>query len=247
MKKHIPIILATMVAAAVAFVGVRSFACDKATKTANAQGTATYAVGSGAACSASGDACQSGKAAQTAGNGGSCSSKSAMAGNGGSCSSKSAMTAGAGCRSGKSANAEMTAGSSCGSHSASWASNVCGSKGYYAANVYAVREGHMYAVCQGKTFEVTATTPFTQVAEARYYFADEASKIQCHEQMKATAPAIDREAVLLATAEANVVDVEHGQKVAQCPITCQKFVVTADSPARVADGQKYYMSVEQDL
>ncbi len=104
----------------------------------------------------------------------------------------------------------------------------------------------MFAVCQGKTFEVTAKTPFVQVDEARYYFADEASKIQCHETMNATVPAIDREVVSLATTEANVVDLEDGQKIAQCPVTGQKFIVTADSPARVVDGQKYYMSAEQN-
>jgi hypothetical protein len=222
MKKNISLIIATLAAAGVIFVGVRSFACDRGHKTANAQGTATYALETGALCPYSGTQCSSGSAAKMAGTGGCCAHKTA--------------------------NADLTANgtSTCGSH-ANWTASLCGSKGYYAANVYRVQNGHMWAVCQGKTFEVNEATPFVQMDEARYYFADEASKIRCHEMMKATAPAIDREVVSLATAEANVVDVENGRKIAQCPVTGHKFVVTADSPARVVDGQKYYMSVEQDL
>ncbi len=47
MKKNMSVILAVFAAAAVVFVGVRSFACDKVTKTANNYGTATYATKAG--------------------------------------------------------------------------------------------------------------------------------------------------------------------------------------------------------
>jgi YHS domain-containing protein len=114
------------------------------------------------------------------------------------------------------------------------------SKASYAANVYEVRDGHQYAVCNGQTFEVTATTPYAEVGNARYYFADEESRVRCSEKMKAMATELDKEAVSLATAEANVT-VDNGQKYGICPVTNDKFLVTADSPAKVVDGQKYYV------
>jgi YHS domain-containing protein len=123
------------------------------------------------------------------------------------------------------------------------ANTGCGTtsaKASYAANVYEVRDGHKYAVCNGKTFEVTETTPYSEVGNARYYFADEASKVRCAEKMALMAAELDKEAVSLATAEANVT-VDNGQKYGVCPVTNDKFLVTTDSPAKVVDGQKYYV------
>ena len=167
---------------------------------------------------------------------------------GGHSSSKSAslQKANAGCAS--TCMTKSADKSSCASGAkTSWTSNVCGSKGYYDANVYEVRDGHKYAVCEGKKFEVTANTPYTQVGEARYYFADDASKVSCSVKMSQMASQIDREAVSLATLEGNVVGTEDGHKIAQCVSTGKKFVVTADSPAKVADGKKYYVGDTTDL
>jgi hypothetical protein len=131
--------------------------------------------------------------------------------------------------------------------SRSWTSKVCGSKGYYAANVYLVNDGCEWAVCNGRTFEVTEATPFTQVGEARYYFADEDSRIRCAQAMQNAADRIDKETVALATADGNVVGTENGMKVARCLVSGRQFLVTADSPIRVADGKRYYLNAPVDL
>jgi hypothetical protein len=128
-----------------------------------------------------------------------------------------------------------------------WTAKLCGSRCYYAANVYEVRDGRTWAVCDGRKFEVTESTPYTQVGKARYYFADEVSKISCPVKMSQMAERIDRETVALATVEGNVVGEEKGCKVAQCLATGKRFLVTADSPVIVADGKKYYMSDTTDL
>jgi YHS domain-containing protein len=139
-------------------------------------------------------------------------------------------------------------GTSCQSGATSaWTSKLCGDRGYYAANVYEVQDGRIWAVCCGKKFEVTASTPYTQVGGARYYFADEASKTSCAVKMSQMTAQMDREAVSLASMDGNVVGEENGQKIAQCLVTGRKFLVTADSPVMVADGKKYYRGDTTDL
>jgi hypothetical protein len=128
-----------------------------------------------------------------------------------------------------------------------WTSKLCGEREYYAANVYEVRDGRMWAVCCGKKFEVSANTPYTQVGEARYYFADEASKTSCAVQMSKLVAQMDREAVSLASMDGNVIGQDNGQKIAQCIVTGRTFLVTADSPVMVADGKKYYRNDTTDL
>jgi hypothetical protein len=128
-----------------------------------------------------------------------------------------------------------------------WREGLCGKRGYYGANVYEVRDGRMWAVCWGKKFEVTENTPYTQLGEARYYFADEASKVACPYEMREMAERVDRETVALATVDGNVIGEENGRKIAQCIVTGRKFLVTADSPVMVADGKKYYMNDTTDL
>jgi hypothetical protein len=128
-----------------------------------------------------------------------------------------------------------------------WTSKLCGERGYYAANVYEVHDGRMWAVCCGKKFEVSGNTPYSQVGEARYYFADAASKSSCAVQMSKLAAQMDREAVSLATLDGNIVGEENGRKIAQCIVTGKKFLVTADSPVMVADGKKYYRGDTTDL
>jgi len=169
---------------------------------------------------------------------------------GGKCSQNAAAKASA-CASAccaKSGEVRATQGTSC--HpgaSDAWTSKLCGDRGYYAANVYEVRDGRTWAVCCGKKFEVSANTPYTQVGEARYYFADEASKTSCAVQMSKLAGQMDRETVALATMDGNIVGEENGQKIAQCIVTGRKFLVTADSPMMVADGKKYYQGDTTDL
>jgi hypothetical protein len=148
----------------------------------------------------------------------------------------------------KTGDARASQGTSCHSGaSGAWTSKLCGDRGYYAANVYEVQGGRIWAVCCGKKFEVTASTPYTQVGGARYYFADEASKTLCAVKMSQIAAQMDREAVSLATLDGNVVGEENGQKIAQCLVTGRKFLVTADSPVMVADGKKYYRGDTTDL
>ncbi len=115
------------------------------------------------------------------------------------------------------------------------------SKASYAANVYEVRDGREWAVCNGEKFEVTASTPYNEVGNARYYFADEASKVTCAEKMALMAKELNQETVSLATAEGNVTTDADGRKYALCPVSHDKFLLTADSPAMVMDGEKYYV------
>jgi hypothetical protein len=119
------------------------------------------------------------------------------------------------------------------------------SNGHYGANVFAVRDGHEWAVCNGKTFEVSDQTPYSDVGPARYYFADENSRVTCVEKMAMMAKELDQEAVSLATSEGNVTTDSDGQKYGVCPVTHDKFLITADSPAKVMDGQKYYVCSEK--
>jgi hypothetical protein len=145
----------------------------------------------------------------------------------------------------------MASGSTCGSKMTTAGQPGCsGHKGAastasYAANVYQVKDGHQYAVAQGKTFEVTSETPYHEMGTARYYFADEKSMSACAEKMASLAAELDGEAVSLATAEANVTTDRYGKKYGTCPVTNDKFLITADSPAKVMDGQKYYVCSEK--
>ncbi len=122
-------------------------------------------------------------------------------------------------------------------------SNTTETRSYYGANVYEVRDGHQYAVYEGRKFEVTDQTPYTQVGDARYYFADDACKISCTQTMAAKAPVIDRETVALATTDGNVVKVENGHKIARCTETGKEFEVTDNTPAKVKDGKRYYYAM----
>jgi len=131
--------------------------------------------------------------------------------------------------------------------SADWTTAFCGHKGYYAANVYEMRDGHVFAVWEGRRFEVVDETPFTQSGNARYYFADEATKVACTLTLSRLAPEVNREVVSLATAEGNVVGEERGQKLAQCPVTGRRFLVTADSPVMVVDGRRIYLNQPDGL
>lgn len=172
---------------------------------------------------------------------------------GGHTSAKTAaLKSGAGCATAccaKSGGAgTATQGTSCHSGTSNaWTSKLCGERGYYAANVYEVRDSRMWAVCCGKKFEVSASTPYTQVSEARYYFADEATKTSCAVQMSKLAAQMDHEAVSLATMDGNVIGEDNGQKIARCIVTGRTFLVTADSPVMVADGKKYYRNDTTDL
>jgi hypothetical protein len=167
---------------------------------------------------------------------------------GGNCSKKSASLQNTSAACASSYASKSADKSSCASGAnTDWTANVCGSKGYYSANVYDVRDGHMYAVCEGRTFEVTNNTPYTQVGEARYYFADNAAKISCPVQMSQKSAQIDKETVSLATLEGNVVGEQNGQKIAQCMTTGKQFLITADSPVRMVDGKKYYLNDTTDL
>ncbi len=155
---------------------------------------------------------------------------------------------GASCAS-KAGSASCSMKANAGGHSCASKSSMthagCGtagaSKASYAANVYEVRDGHLWAVCNGKKFEVTTSTPYSEIGRARYYFADEDSKVTCAEKMAMMAKELDRETVTLATAEGNVTMDTDGHKYAVCPVSHDKFLITADSPAKVIDGQKYYV------
>lgn len=127
--------------------------------------------------------------------------------------------------------------------SGSWTNNLCGSKGYYGANVFEVRDGHSYAVYDGKRFEVTDATPYTQVGNARYYFADKSCQISCTKTLGEKASTIDRETVSLAMTEDNVVRMENGQKIARCPVTGREFAVEPNTAAKVMDGKKFYLAL----
>jgi hypothetical protein len=116
---------------------------------------------------------------------------------------------------------------------------ACGDKGYFNANVYKVENGTMYAVADGKKFVVTDQTPYNQVGNARYYFADNSCAVKCSEKMASKAGSYAHEAVELATFESNV-KVEGGKKIAHCSISNKDFEVTSATPAVVVDGQKTY-------
>jgi hypothetical protein len=175
----------------------------------------------GAACPTSGGCCSSSKTAGMNGGAGSCTQ-----------TSSSGMS-------------DKCTGSS---NSADWTSNVCGSKGYYAANVFAMCHGHEYAVYGEETFEVTEKTPFIQNGQARYYFPSEELKVKCAQDQQMHLAELEQETVSLATADGNVVSVNsNGEKVAQCPVTGKSFVVTADSPVKVLDGKRYYLNGGTEL
>ena len=116
---------------------------------------------------------------------------------------------------------------------------ACGDKGYFNANVYKVDNGTMYAVADGKKFVVTESTPYNQVGNARYYFADNSCAVKCSEKMASKANTYTHEAVELATLESNV-KMDHGKKMAVCSVSGKEFEVTAATPAVVTDGQKTY-------
>ncbi|HEY3294472.1 MAG TPA: hypothetical protein VGL38_03475 [bacterium] len=113
---------------------------------------------------------------------------------------------------------------------------------YYGANVFDVCDGRQYAVCEGKVFEVHNDTPFVDMGDARYYVADECMKPAFQADPEAVASELDREAVALATVDGNVIGNRDGQILAKCPVTGQVFIVTADSPVKVRDGKRYYLS-----
>ena len=136
----------------------------------------------------------------------------------------------------------------CGNMNSDWTSKVCGDRGYYGANVFGECHGHEYAIYDGKTFEVTEDTPFIQVKNARYYFPNENAASDCEKNMSSSATRMEQQAVSLATADGNVIDVNgNGQKTARCPVTGKTFVVTADSPVKVIDGRKYYLNAGTEL
>ena len=261
MMKKIGLVVASVAAVGIIFAGAMTYACDKNTKSAKTASTQSAeaksccpGAGTKGAVMTSGDHCASkGASVQTASDGSqvgkSCGSK-AMAG--GSCATKgtagAALTSGDACAT----KSSMAGGKMCGTKTATAGHACCpsdkkaaGAKAAYAANVYEVRDGRKYAVAQGKTFEVTATTPYYEVGSARYYFSDAESMSKCSEKMASMAAEIDKETVSLATAEGNVVTNENGQKLAVCPVSDDKFVITASTPAKVVDGQKYYVCSER--
>ncbi|MBI5059014.1 hypothetical protein HZB60_04410 [candidate division KSB1 bacterium] len=262
MTKKLGLILASVAAVAIVAVGSMTYACGGAcksgTKTAAVQtaggscaSTGVKTAGSGSGCSspgASGSSCAS-TGVKTAGSGSGCSSTGAS---GGSCSSKGAKNASAGgaCGSGEKTKQTKMAGAACcpgGAGSAGCSSkmaSLCGDKGYFAANVYDCKDGHVMAVYKGKKFEVTDKTPYTQIENARYYFADNECAVKCQETLKTMAAEINREAVSLATAEGNIVENKDGHKIAACKMSGEKFEVTGTTPARVMDGQKVYFCSE---
>jgi hypothetical protein len=117
---------------------------------------------------------------------------------------------------------------------------ACGDKGYYAVNVYDVKEGKQWAVYKGKKFEVSDATPYTQVEQARYYFADNECAVKCQETLKSMAADIEKEAVSLATLEGNIVEEKDGAKYASCLGCKEKFALSDKSAIRVMDGKKFY-------
>lgn len=267
MTKKLTILIATFAALGIVFAGVNGYACgSKCNKTGKTAANVEKCDPANCAHAASNASCAT-KCASHAG------AQKAVNENGGTgeaaaaamgivtADAKTAQTAtSSGCSSTKTASksscattcssSKATKAADQGANSSSakdWAA-VCASKGYYAANVYEVRDGHQYAVCNGTTFEVTDKTPFNQVGQARYYFADEASQISCNVKMAEMASKIDREAVALATAEGNVRNADNGLKFAQCLESGKEFAVTADTPVKVMDGKKYYaasMSAEK--
>jgi hypothetical protein len=125
---------------------------------------------------------------------------------------------------------------------AKMASAVCGDAKYYGANVYTVQDGHQYAVCEGRSFEVCSETLYVQVQNARYFLDDPWLSIACRDDPSVLTTELDREAVALATVDGNIVGMEDGRLLARCPVTGKIFIVTADSPVRVMNGERYYFS-----
>ncbi|MCB9357064.1 MAG: hypothetical protein H6508_03920 [Calditrichaeota bacterium] len=121
--------------------------------------------------------------------------------------------------------------------------SACKDKGYFNANVYKVENGMMYAVADGKKFVVSEKTPYTQVGNARFYFADDACAVKCSNTMASMADSYVHEAAELATLESNVVT-EGGKKVATCAMSGKSFEVTAATPAVVVNGEKQYFCGE---
>ncbi len=140
----------------------------------------------------------------------------------------------------KGASASMASNETCAS---SAAKKACGDKGYFNANVYKVENGTMYAVSDGKKFVVTDKTPYTQVGNARFYFADDECAIKCSQAMASKADSYVHETAQLATLESNV-KTEGGKKIATCNMSGHSFEVTAATPAVVVDGQKTYFCGE---
>ena len=246
MTKKLGIVLASVAALMVIAVGSYTYACGGAcskqmASTASTQCTGNCSNNCANMTAAEKAACKAGQCPYMSGQ-----VKAVNTGN----SEQVVPAVGGGCPYAKS-NSSMSCGSGakmsngtcrgfCGMHSSSMASSVCGAKGYYGANVYQVVDGHEWAVAEGKKFEVTTSSPYVQVGNARYYFADAKCKDMCAQRMAKIEPEIDKEAVSLATAEGNVVSTENGQKWAECKVSHEKFLVTADSPAIVMDGQKVY-------
>jgi hypothetical protein len=107
--------------------------------------------------------------------------------------------------------------------------------------VYKVENGVKYAVADGKRFVVTANTPFTDVGNARYYFADESCAVKCPTAMSSMASKYNHEAAALASSEANIKVVD-GKKFASC---CgQEFEVSSNTAVVCLDGQKTYCCSE---
>jgi hypothetical protein len=114
------------------------------------------------------------------------------------------------------------------------------SKGYYAANVYKVSGDVQYAVADGKKFVVTESTPYNQVGNARYYFADSDCAVKCKDKLTSKQADYDREVVSLATMEGNIVEMKEGNKIAKCSISGETFAVSDNCPVKVVDGKKVY-------
>ena len=203
--------------------------CDASKCAAGANASMKAGTCDASKCSAAGAT----NAAMTSGS--CCASKGANASmaSGSSCSTtNAAMTSGSCCAS-KGANASMASGSCSASKMAS------GEKGYFGANVYKIDNGVMYAVADGKKFVVSDKTPYNQVGNARFYFADDACAVKCSEKMASMANNYVHEAVELATVESNV-KIENGKKIATCSMSGQSFEVNNATPAVVQDGQKTY-------
>lgn len=254
MAKKLGIILASLAAIAIVSAGAMSYACDSSckNKTASVKTTTAGATCDPSKCDAktASGSCDPSKCSQTAAGAtcdhSKCTSTAKTAGALSGCAAGGTMTAstgcsaksaGAGCCAGK--GASMTSGGCPMSKNSSMAS-ACGSKGYYGANVYDVKEGKQWAVYKGKKFEVTDATPYTQVEMARYYFADNECAVKCTETLKSMAADIEKETVALATLEGNIVEEKDGVKYANCSGCKEKFPVTEKSAIRVMDGKKMY-------
>jgi hypothetical protein len=117
-------------------------------------------------------------------------------------------------------------------------------KASYAANVYKVENGVKYAVADGKRFVVTGDTPYTEVGNARYYFADENCAVKCPTKMSSMTSKYNAEAASMTTREANVKIID-GKKMATCCDSDKTFEVTASTPSIVMNGEKVYFCNEK--